>query len=70
MANTSSAKKALRVSARRKKVNSITKDNYRTAKKAVLKAVSYTHLILICCIIFLNQPNINYKDVIMSQNKI
>lgn len=40
MANTSSAKKALRVSARRKKVNSITKDNYRTAKKAVLKAVS------------------------------
>lgn len=40
MANTSSAKKAIRVSARKKKVNSINKDNYRTAKKAVLKAVS------------------------------
>ncbi|MCA9380101.1 30S ribosomal protein S20 [Candidatus Dojkabacteria bacterium] len=40
MANTSSAKKAIRVSARRKKVNSINKENFRTAKKAVLKAVA------------------------------
>lgn len=40
MANTSSAKKAIRVSARRNKINAINKENYRTAKKAVLKAVS------------------------------
>jgi small subunit ribosomal protein S20 len=40
MANTSSAKKAIRVSERKKKFNTINKDNYRVAKKAVLKAVA------------------------------
>lgn len=40
MANTSSAKKAIRVSARKNKVNSINKESYRNAKKAVLKAVA------------------------------
>ena len=39
MANTSSAKKALRVSARRKVVNSKNTLNFRVAKKEVLKAV-------------------------------
>lgn len=39
MANTSSAKKALRVSARRKIVNSKNTLNFRVAKKEVLKAV-------------------------------
>jgi len=40
MANTSSAKKAIRVSARRKKINTKNKDIFRTAKKEVLKAVT------------------------------
>lgn len=39
MANTSSAKKALRVSARRKVVNSKNTLSFRVAKKEVLKAV-------------------------------
>lgn len=39
MANTSSAKKALRVSARRKVVNSKNTLNFRIAKKEVMKAV-------------------------------
>ena len=39
MANTSSAKKALRVSARKKIVNSKIKTSYRDAKKDVIKAI-------------------------------
>lgn len=39
MANTSSAKKALRVSARKNSVNVTIKENYRNARKDVYKAV-------------------------------
>lgn len=40
MANTKSAKKAIRVSARKKKVNTEIKRSYRTARSQVVKAVS------------------------------
>ncbi len=40
MANTKSAKKAIRVSSRKKKVNIVTKKSYREAKADVMKAVS------------------------------
>lgn len=39
MANTSSAKKAIRVSARKKSVNNKIKTDFRDAKKEVMKAV-------------------------------
>jgi len=40
MANTSSAKKAIRVAARRNIINLRTKRDYKEARKAVLKAVT------------------------------
>lgn len=39
MANTASSKKALRVSARRNKINKRVKDNFKSARKSVLAAI-------------------------------
>ncbi|MBP9758440.1 30S ribosomal protein S20 [Candidatus Dojkabacteria bacterium] len=40
MANTKSAKKAIRSSAKKHKVNSILKRNYKTARKELLESIS------------------------------
>ena len=39
MANTASAKKAIRVSARRNKINRRAKDNFKSARKSVIAAI-------------------------------